>query len=356
MVVDVLHLLSDHTTLRLGGPAGAWIEANGEQELIDSVQTAGRDELFLLGGGSNVVAADKGVSGWVVHVTSTGIERRQLMDSVRLDVQAGEHWDELVALAVEERLAGIECLSGIPGTVGATPIQNVGAYGQSLGDRLCAVRVYDRRLGEVFELGANECSFGYRTSRFKREAGRFVILSVGLTLKCQDHSLPILHEELAKRLGVPLGASVPLPQAREAVLELRREKGMVLDASDPDTRSTGSFFVNPLLSPRQFKSLGQRIASRGLDQVPHWDSEAGLVKVSAAWLIEGADFRKGHGNPTGIAISTKHALALTNRGKGTTDELVSLAQRIAAKVRDMWGVTLLPEPEFLGHEWQAADG
>jgi UDP-N-acetylmuramate dehydrogenase len=304
-VSSVPRLLSAHTTLRLGGPAGTWIEARDEGELVDATVAAEDENLFVLGGGSNVVVADDGFEGTVVRVMTQGIERALLGDTVRLDLQAGVDWDEVVELAVEEGWAGIECLSGIPGTVGACPQQNVGAYERSLEECLYAARVYDRLRSEVLDLAPGECHFGYRTSRFKREAGRFLILRVGLELKRQPHSLPILNDEVADLLGVPIGDVAPLADVREAVLELRRGTGMVLDDRDLDTCSTGSFFMNPLLGGDQTADLVRRIESleaRGGRKVPRWRTEEGLTKASAAWLIEEAGFGKGYGNPAGVAI------------------------------------------------------
>lgn len=346
--------LAEHTTLRLGGPAGGWEDAEDESSLIEAAENEEGD-LLLLGGGSNIVVADKGFEGTVVHVRTRGIERcRDDGERVELRVQAGEDWDELVALTVAEGLAGIECLSGIPGTVGATPIQNVGAYDQALEDTLTSVRAFDRKRGRVVNLNAKECRFAYRNSRFKREAGRFVILSVDLELKRQLHSLPLSHPEVTKLLGISAEDCAPLADVRAAVIDLRRAKGMVLDDEDPDTYSTGSFFTNPFLDQDAMTNLRRRLAERELDDegtIDKWASNGGLTKVPAAWLIQQAGISKGEGNPNGVAISSKHTLALTNRGGGTTCELVAFAQWIARKVRKAWGVLLTPEPIFVGHNW-----
>ncbi|HKO38992.1 MAG TPA: UDP-N-acetylmuramate dehydrogenase [Solirubrobacterales bacterium] len=345
--------LARHTTLGLGGPAGTWTNAASELALVDAVRDSG-DDLFILGGGSNVVVADKGFSGAVVKVATRGLERFDDVSTVILTVQAGEVWDDVCAFAVAEGLAGIECLSGIPGTAGAAPIQNIGAYGREVADSLVGVRAFDRGRDEVIELEAEKCGFAYRMSRFKRCPGRFVILAISLRLEPGGSSWPIRHPAVARELDVSIGDTVPLARVRRAVLSLRRAKGMVLDPGDPDTTSTGSFFVNPLLSAEEFGELEARIESQGgglIGPIPH-EREADKVKVHAAWLIEKAGFKKGYGKSGTVAISSKHALALTHLGKGTTADLVSLAEEIAAVVRERFGITLVPEPIFVGHDWE----
>jgi UDP-N-acetylmuramate dehydrogenase len=343
--------LSDLTTLRLGGPAARYLEAASEQEVIDAVTAADRDgePLLLLAGGSNVVVADEGFPGTVVHIGTHGRER----DGATLEVAAGEPWDRLVADCVARGLAGVECLAGIPGSVGATPIQNVGAYGQEVAETITAVRVLDRADGTVRSLGPADCGFTYRSSAFKREPGRWVVLAVSFTFEASERSMPIRYAELARTLGVEVGGRAPLAEVREAVLALRRGKGMVLDPGDPDTVSAGSFFTNPILDAEAFAALQARAAARlGAGAAPPaWPEGDGRVKTSAAWLIERAGFHRGHGNPEGIAVSGKHTLALTNRGGGTTVELVALAREIAGGVRDAFGVALVPEPVFVGHNW-----
>jgi UDP-N-acetylmuramate dehydrogenase len=250
-------------------------------------------------------------------------------------------------------LAGVECLAGIPGSVGATPIQNVGAYGQEVAETISAVRVLDRADGAVRTLAPADCGFTYRSSAFKREPGRWVVLAVGFALHASERSAPIRYPELARALGAEVGARAPLADVREAVLALRRGKGMVLDPGDADTVSAGSFFTNPVLDADAFAALRARAAERlGPDAPPPaWPDADGQVKTSAAWLIERAGFHRGHGNPDGIAISGKHTLALTNRGAGTTTELIALAREIAGGVQDAFGVALVPEPVLVGHDW-----
>ncbi|HEX2104743.1 MAG TPA: UDP-N-acetylmuramate dehydrogenase [Solirubrobacteraceae bacterium] len=348
--------LRELTTLRLGGPAGRLVEARDEATVVEEVRRADRagEPLLVLAGGSNVVVADAGFPGTVLRIATRGISQRPIRDGrVRLEVQAGEPWDPLVERCVDAGLAGVECLSGIPGSVGATPIQNVGAYGQEVAETIRSVRVLDRARDVVAELDPAACGFSYRSSAFKRTPGRWVVLAVALELERSAESAPIRYAELARRLGVQLGERAPLEAVREAVLALRRGKGMVIDPADPDSVSAGSFFTNPVLDGDAFAALERRVAARLGDGVrpPAFPDADGRVKTSAAWLIERAGFARGHGDPRGIAISAKHTLALTNRGAGTTAELVALAREIAGGVRDAFGVELVPEPVFVGHAW-----
>jgi UDP-N-acetylmuramate dehydrogenase len=346
--------LSELTTLRLGGPAARYVEAGSEEAVIEAVTAADRagEPVLVLAGGSNVVVADDGFAGTVVRIATRGVAH----DGATLEVAAGEPWDPLVADCVARGLAGVECLAGIPGSVGATPIQNVGAYGQEVAETIRAVRVLDRADGAVHVLAPADCGFTYRSSAFKREPGRWVVLAVRFALERSERSAPIRYPELARAVGVEVGARAPSAEVREAVLALRRGKGMVLDPDDPDTVSAGSFFTNPVLDAGAFAALQARAARRlGADvPPPAWPQDGGRVKTSAAWLIERAGFRRGHGDPNGIAISSKHTLALTNRGAGTTAELVALAREIADRVQAAFGVALVPEPVFVGHRWRGA--
>jgi UDP-N-acetylmuramate dehydrogenase len=343
--------LAPLTTLRLGGPAGRIVEARSEDELVALVRDAdgSGEPLLLLAGGSNVVIADDGFPGTVVRLLTHGITRR---GDDRIEVQAGEPWDPFVARCVADGLTGIECLSGIPGSTGATPIQNVGAYGQDVSETVVSVRAYDRSSGQVEELPAEACEFTYRSSAFKRNPGRWVVLAVTFELERvsdQVASRPIAYAELARALGVELGATAPLADVREAVLALRRGKGMVIDPADPDSVSAGSFFTNPILDPADFETLRERASAHG--EPPAFPEPDGRIKTSAAWLIERAGFHRGHGDPRGIAISSKHTLALTNRGEGTAAELLALAREIAGGVREQFGVALDPEPTLVGLPW-----
>jgi UDP-N-acetylmuramate dehydrogenase len=348
--------LSELTTLRLGGPATRIVTATSEEALLDAVRAADEatEPLLVLAGGSNVVVADAGFAGTVVRVATGGVGEYRMRDGrVRLDIAAGEPWDALVAACVADGLAGIEALSGIPGSTGATPIQNVGAYGQEIADTIIAVRALDRSSGEIHALDTEECLFDYRSSVFKRDPDRWLVLSLSLALEPTGESEPIRYAELARRLGIETGERAPLAYVREAVLALRRGKGMVLDPADPDTFSAGSFFTNPVLRARDFDALVQRAASQLGEGVPPpaWPVEPRSMKTSAAWLIERAGFARGYGDPGGISISSKHPLALCNRGAGTTAQLVALAREIAGRVEEMFGVALTPEPVFVGHAW-----
>ena len=332
--------LAAFTTLRLGGPAAELVVADSDEAAVDAVRAAG-DSVFVLAGGSNVVVADAGFGGRVVLLRNRGYAVRRDGDRALLSVHAGEPWDDVVAATVAEGLAGLECLSGIPGSAGATPIQNVGAYGQEVAETIVAVRGYDRERGEPVTFAPDECGFAYRTSVFKYN-DRFVVLSVDFSLAVSPLSAPIRYAELARTLGVDAGERVPLEDARAAVLKLRAGKGMVLDPADPDTFSAGSFFTNPVLDATAFAALRERAG-----EPPHWPNPDGSVKVSAAWLIERAGFGKGYGRD-GVGISTKHTLALTNRGTGSTAALLALAAEIRDGVRDRFGIALHPEPVLVG--------
>jgi UDP-N-acetylmuramate dehydrogenase len=340
--------LSELTTLRLGGPAQALVEARSEAELLDAVRRAD-GPLLLVAGGSNLVVADDGFPGTVVRVLTAGVEERERDGVVELTVQAGEEWEPFVARCVADGLAGVESLSGIPGSVGATPIQNVGAYGQEVAETVVSVRMLDRERDTVEELPAADCGFAYRSSALKRTPGRWVVLAVSFALERRALSAPLTYAELARALEVEPGEGAPLAAVRAAVLALRRGKGMVLDPADPDSVSAGSFFTNPILAADAFAALEARAADHG--RLPRFPEPDGRVKTSAAWLIERAGFERGHGNPSGIAISSKHTLALTNRGGGTTAGLLALAREIAGAVRDRFGVELEPEPTLVGVSW-----
>ncbi|MGH3474027.1 MAG: UDP-N-acetylmuramate dehydrogenase, partial [Aeromicrobium sp.] len=290
----------------------------------------------------NLVVADEGVDRTVIRVLTQGVAvDLDSCSGAMVTVQAGETWDAIVARAVDEGWVGVEALSGIPGSVGATPIQNVGAYGQEVAQTIASVRVFDRYDREIRTIPAAECGFTYRSSRFKAEPNRFIVLTVTFQFPLGDLGAPVAYAELARTLGVEIGARVPAARVREAVLELRRGKGMVLDAGDHDTWSAGSFFTNPFLSAAEAESLPA--------DAPRFVQPDGSVKTSAAWLIEKAGFSRGHGSGR-VSLSTKHTLALTNRGGATTEELLDLAREIRDGVRSAFGITLVPEPVLVGCE------
>jgi len=334
--------LADHTTLRLGGPARAWVRATTEAELVEAMATTD-GPVLVLGGGSNLVVADAGFDGTVVEVATAGVRADVEDDDATcggalVTVAAGESWDDLVARAVEREWVGVEALAGIPGLVGATPIQNVGAYGQEVAQTIAQVRVWDRVLKGFRTFANADCGFGYRTSRFKADPDRHVVVDVTFQLRQGSLGAPVQYAELAGALGVGLGGRAPLSEVRDAVLELRRSKGMVLDDADHDTWSAGSFFTNPVVDEADVPS-----------GAPAWPQPDGRVKTSAAWLIERAGFHKGYGaGPVGL--STKHTLALTNRGGATTEQLLALAREIRAGVEDAHGVRLVNEPVLVGCE------
>jgi UDP-N-acetylmuramate dehydrogenase len=313
--------LAPLTTLRLGGPARELVTCTTAEELVEQALIGG----FVLGGGSNVVLPDAGLER-VVLVRTRGIDG--------LTVQAGEDWDGFVAHTLAEGYVGLEALSGIPGLVGAAPIQNIGAYGGEAAAFLASVRALDRRSGRVEDLSPADCGFGYRHSRFKGDPDGWVVLSVTFDLERGTLSAPVRYAELATRLGVSVGERAPAADVRAAVLELRRSKGMVLDPTDPDSVSAGSFFTNPVVP----------VAPAG---APSWPEPSGQAKVSAAWLIEHSGFTKGWGSGA-IGLSSKHTLALVNRGGGTTAELLSVARTIRDGVRDRFGITLVNEPVLVG--------
>jgi UDP-N-acetylmuramate dehydrogenase len=370
--------LAGYTTLGVGGPAARFLEAVRDDQVVAAVRAADAagEPVLVLGGGSNLVVADEGFPGTVVRVATRGVQVSDDRGGAVVAVAAGEDWDALVRRCVAEGLSGLECLSGIPGLAGATPIQNVGAYGQEVAETIVTVRAYDRLRDVVVELGNTECGFGYRTSAFKRSAdagrgaaaqaggwpargaamnpaaatGRFVVLGVTFRLAAGELSAPVRYAELAKSLGVGEGERVPLADARAAVLTLRRGKGMVLDPADPDSRSAGSFFTNPVLDPGQLADVERRAEARSGRpvSVPRYPAPDGQVKISAAWLIDQAGFGKGYPGTGPARISSKHTLALTNQGGADTASLIGLAREIRDGVRQAFGVDLVNEPVLVG--------
>ena len=346
-------LLARYTTLRLGGPAASFVVAEEAEVLADTVRAAdsGGRRLLVLGGGSNLVIADDGFDGQVVRIATQGRQFDHAGDGVvQLTAEAGEDWDAVVADTVRHGLGGLECLSGIPGLTGATPVQNVGAYGVEVSEMLTSVDLLDRRTGQVRTVPASELGLTYRSSMLKH-TDRAVVLRARFLLRDGGLSAPIRYGELARALGVETGERVEVSRAREAVLKLRQGKGMVLDPDDHDTWSAGSFFTNPVLPPGELPGVLDRIVARvGPDQrIPQFPAPDGATKLSAAWLIERAGFGKGHDGPGGrVRLSTKHTLALTNRGSGTSSDLLELAREVRDGVRAAFGVSLEPEPVLVG--------
>ncbi|MDQ0844437.1 UDP-N-acetylmuramate dehydrogenase [Streptomyces sp. V1I6] len=340
--------LAPLTTFRLGGPATRLVVATTDDEVIAAVREA--DEagtpLLIIGGGSNLVIGDKGFDGTALRIATSGFD----LDGTRLELAAGETWSDAVARTVEAGLGGVECLAGIPGSAGATPIQNVGAYGQEVSSTITEVVAYDRRSGETVVLPNAACGFSYRNSRFKQEPDRYVVLRVRFELEdAGGLSAPVKYAETARALGIEVGDRVPAAAARETVLALRAGKGMVLDADDHDTWSAGSFFTNPILTAAEYETFLARVRDRLGDGVapPAYPAGDGHTKTSAAWLIDKAGFTKGYGSGP-ARISTKHTLALTNRGQATTEDLLALAREVVDGVRDAFGVTLVNEPVTVG--------
>ncbi|MBR7743195.1 UDP-N-acetylmuramate dehydrogenase [Phycicoccus sp. BSK3Z-2] len=345
--------LAPYTTMRVGGPAERMVVASTTDELVDAVREVddADEPLLVLGGGSNLVLPDAGFAGTVVKVATGGVtvDSADLCGGANVVVAAGEPWDPFVERAVAEGWAGVEALSGIPGSTGATPIQNVGAYGQEVAQTVARVRVWDRSDRQVRTFAGSDCGFTYRHSLFKA-TGRYVVLDVMFQLEPSGLSRPVAYADLAAQLGVEVGERVPLADAREAVLAQRRRRGMVLDDEDHDTWSCGSFFTNPVLAGEEFDALVRRVASRLGDDVrpPRFPGPDGSVKTSAAWLIDRAGYGRGYAMPGPAALSTKHTLAVTNRGSASAADVLALAREVRDGVRDAFGVELVNEPVLLG--------
>jgi UDP-N-acetylmuramate dehydrogenase len=361
--------LAGYTTLGVGGPARDFVSADTERSLIGAMRSADKagEPVLLLGGGSNLVIADAGFPGTVIHVNTRGLTFVDVGDgAVHVTVAAGADWDDVVAAVVGEGLAGLEPLSGIPGRAGATPIQNVGAYGREVAEVITEVRVYDRQDDQIRIIPNEGCRFSYRTSLFKsgrpealvslpgnrrsQPAGqpRYVVLDVTFRLVRQSLSAPVKYAELASELGIELGEQAAVGEVRAAVIKIRSRKGMVLNPGDPDTHSAGSFFTNPVITAEEFAGVETAAAARGAGQVPHYPAGDGMVKVPAAWLIEHSGFAKGYGAPGPARVSSKHTLALVNAGEATTADLLALAREIVSGVQAAYGVTLTPEPILIG--------
>lgn len=346
--------LAPLTTLRVGGSARYFAELRREDEVRDATQFAKSHDLplFVLGGGSNLVVADSGWPGLVLRIAIGGITIQSpdaSGNAVLFSVGAGVNWEEFVAQAVVQNCAGVECLSGIPGSVGGTPVQNVGAYGQEVSDTIESVRAQDLKEDRIVVLPKPACGFRYRTSIFNTtERGRYIILRVNYRLK-RGGAASLKYADLQKHFAERLAEKKTPPslaEVREAVREIRRSKGMLIVPGDDDCRSAGSFFKNPVLSEAQFKSLAERAESKGLE-IPSYPALDAQRKVSAAWLVEHSGFSKGYG--LGAAgISQKHALALINRGDAKASDIVGLKDEIQHGVQKAWGILLEPEPVFIG--------
>jgi UDP-N-acetylmuramate dehydrogenase len=335
-------LLRDYTTLRIGGPAESLIRATSEEELIEAVRSADESgrPLLIIGSGSNLLISDDGFDGVVLKVESSGNSYHlDACSGGMITIAAGENWDEFVAWIIDKGFAGIETMSGIPGTVGAAPIQNIGAYGHELSEFIARIRTWDRKLKTQKTFSQSECGFGYRTSIFKRERGRYVILDVTFQLRQGEMSEPITYLELANYLKVKVGDRAKVSDVRNAVMFLRSSKGMLLNEDDYDTWSAGSFFINPILS--------QEISDRLPEGAPRWPESEGRVKTSAAWLMEQAGMRKGFTH-NGAGISSKHILALVNNGQAQASDILAIAKLARAAVKEKFGVLLEPEVEMIG--------
>jgi len=335
-------LLAPLTTLKIGGTARFFVRAETENQVIEAMNFADENDfpVFVLGGGSNVLIADKGFDGLVLQIALMGIEVQENL----ITAQAGEDWDEFVAFCVKRKLAGIECLSGIPGLVGGTPIQNVGAYGQEVSETIRAVRVYDRKTKEILELNTEECKFTYRTSLFNTtEKNRFIVLAVTYLLT-ENGKPKIVYKDLLDFFD---GKRPSLKQTREAVCEIRAKKAMLVRQGGLDSNSAGSFFKNPIVSNEHFAKIVEIAENTGIQTVPNFPVNENQVKIPAAWLIEQSGFQKGFQKGR-AGLSTKHTLALTNRGNATAEEIIELKNEIQSKVIGKFNIELIPEPVFIG--------
>ena len=335
-------LLAKYTSLHIGGPAKKLVHVATEEELVSAVKAADAagEEVLIIGGGSNVLVGDEGFNGTVIRVETKGNSYHvDACSGGMITVAAGEDWDGFVEWILNKGFVGLETMSGIPGTVGGAPIQNIGAYGHEVSEVIARVRTWDRKTGEYKTFSNSECEFSYRSSVFKKNPGRYVIIDVTFQLRNGEMSLPITYKELASYLGVDLEARALVSDVRKAVLALRAAKGMLLDEKDHDTWSAGSFFVNPIVS--------KEIAATLPADAPRWPQADGRVKTSAAWLMENAGMKKGKAH-NGAAISSKHVLALVNTGSATAADIVDIARSARSAVQEKFGITLEPEVQFVG--------
>ncbi|MGI9055924.1 MAG: UDP-N-acetylmuramate dehydrogenase [Pyrinomonadaceae bacterium] len=343
--------LKNLTTLKIGGLARFFISAETEEDVGEAVAFAEENELeiFILGGGSNIVVSDNGFDGLVLQINLKGIEiENENGEIVSVSAKAGEDWDEFAAFCVEKNLAGIECLSGIPGFIGGTPVQNVGAYGQEVSETIKTIRVFDRKSKEILNLNNSDCKFTYRASIFNTtEKNRFIVLSVIYNL-INNGKPKIVYKDLIQIFD---GRIPDLRETREAVCRIRAEKAMLVRQGGFDSQSVGSFFKNPIVSHDKFETVVETAKIKGIENIPNFKVDEKNVKIPAAWLIEQAGFHKGFqkGN---AGLSTKHTLALTNRGEATAKEIIALKNEIQKKVSDVFGIELKTEPVFAGFENQ----
>ena len=332
--------LSSHTSLRVGGPATKFVNVSSEEEIISALTSAGDEPVLILGSGTNLLISDQGFNGTVIKISNNMVKAEvDACSGATLTIGAGENWDEFVALTIERGFAGLETLSGIPGTVGAAPIQNIGAYGHEVSEFITRVRTFDRQNKALKTFTNLECEFSYRSSIFKKNPGRYVVLEVHFQLRNGEITTPIEYAELARELGISVGEKADVIKTREAVLKIRARKGMLLNQSDHDCWSAGSFFTNPIISKEQADKLP--------DAAPRFIQEDGAIKTSAAWLIENAGIEKGE-SVNGARVSTKHVLALTNSGTATATDIAQLAAKVRDAVELKFGIKLEPEVNLVG--------
>ena len=332
--------LRDYTSLRVGGPAKNFVEVRTEAQIIEAIEAAGDTPVLIIGGGTNILVSDSGFEGTVIRISNNSLEAEvDACSGATLVIGAGENWEKFVETTINRGFAGLETLSGIPGTVGAAPIQNIGAYGHEVSEFITRVRTYDRKEKALKTFTNSECQFGYRNSLFKATPGRYVVLDVGFQLRVGEDTTPILYGELAKKLGIEVGDKSTVIATRKAVLELRQAKGMLLVPQDRDSWSAGSFFTNPIITAD--------LAAMLPEGAPKWLLDDGRVKTSAAWLIENSGIHKGdaHG---GAKVSSKHVLALTNAGNATAQDIAELANIARKSVKDKFGITLEAEVNLVG--------
>ena len=331
--------LRDYTSLRVGGPAGNFVEVSTESEVIAAIEAAGESPILVIGGGTNVLIADSGFEGTVIHISNHAVTSEvDACSGATLTIGAGENWDEFVETTINRGFAGLETLSGIPGTVGAAPIQNIGAYGHEVAEFITQVRTYDRQAKAIKTFTNSECEFEYRNSIFKKTPGRYIVLSVQFQLRIGEISAPITYAERAAKLEIAVGDKAPVIKTREAVMQLRGAKGMLLDPNDKDSWSAGSFFTNPIVSLEAAAKLPA--------DAPRWPTADGRIKISAAWLIQNSGIEKGYSHG-GAQISTKHVLALTNSGAASSTEILELAREVKKSVMDTFAITLEAEVNLI---------